>query len=252
MSKFMHISALEPHPDNIREDIGDVADTAASMLAHGIIQPLTVIPRDDKPGYFWIIAGNRRYHAARRAHIEQIPVIIRRDITTLASITEVMLIENCQRADLNPIEKAEAMGRLRKAGKTNVQIARSIGLSDATVSYFLALLELDAASQERVLAGSLPVGDAISAVRATRRKARKTAGQKPHGVHWEADHFTARHPLARKAAAMCDAREHTARRRIGKVACGECFETVIRADERLAMTAIAAVPMPAFNGGVTR
>jgi ParB family chromosome partitioning protein len=51
---------------------------------------------------------------------------------------------------------------------------------------------------------------------------------------------------------MCDAREHTARRRIGKVACGECFETVIRADERLAMAAIAAVPMPAFNGGVTR
>ena len=232
-STVIHIGALEPHPDNIRENVGDIAEIAASMVAHGIIQPLVVSPREDKPGHFWIIAGNRRYYAARRARIEQIPVTIRRDDLTPAQITEIMLIENCQRADLNPIERAEAMGRLRKAGKTNLEIARSIGVSDATVSYFLALLELDASSQERVRNGSIPVGVAIAGVRRTRRAARKKAGQKPHGVHWEPDHFDARHPLARKAAAMCEAREHTKRRRIGKVACGECWETVIRADEQL-------------------
>src|SRR5258708_4227382 len=178
-STVIHIGALEPHPDNIRENVGDIAEIAASMVAHGIIQPLVVSPREDKPGHFWIIAGNRRYYAARRARIEQIPVTIRRDDLTPAQITEIMLIENCQRADLNPIERAEAMGRLRKAGKTNLEIARSIGVSDATVSYFLALLELDAASQERVRNGSIPVGLALAGVRRTRPAARQKAGQKP-------------------------------------------------------------------------
>lgn len=246
MSKIVHISALDPHPDNIREGVGDVSEIAASMLAHGIIQPLVVIPRNEKPGYFWVIAGNRRYYAAKRARIEQVPVVIRRDLTTRAQITEVMLIENCQRADLNPIERAEAMGRLRKAGKTNVQIARALGITDATVSITLSLLDLDQASQERVRNGMIPVGVAIAGIRRTRRAARKKAGQKPSGVHWEPDHFDARHPLARKARALCEAREHTARRRLGKVACGECFETAIRADERAVMS--VAGPAPASNG----
>src|SRR5258707_15083628 len=100
-----------------------------------------------------------------------------------------MLIENCQRADLNPIERAEAMGRLRKAGKTNLEIARSIGVSGAAVTYFLALLELDAASQERVRNGSIPGGIATPGLPRTRRAGRKKAGQKPHRGPLEPHHF---------------------------------------------------------------
>lgn len=231
-STMLHISMLEPHPGNIRDDIGDVSDEARSILAHGILQPLIVIPREGRSGHYWIVAGSRRYHAAKRARQDQVPVIIRRDDLTPAQVTEIMLVENCQRADLNPIEKARAFGRLRKAGRTSADIARSVGISEATVSYFLTLLELDESSQRRIVTGALPVGVAVAGVRSTRKAQRKSAGHKPHGVTWEPDHFTDKHALARSARAMCEARGHTARRRLGRVACGQCWETAIRDDER--------------------
>src|SRR5258706_8671766 len=110
-SRVLHIGALEPHPDNIREDAGDVSEIAASMLAHGIIQPLTVIPREDEPGRFWVIAGNRRYYAARRARIEQIPVVIRRDLATPARVTQAMLVDSVRAADQIPSDKARQVAR---------------------------------------------------------------------------------------------------------------------------------------------
>jgi ParB family chromosome partitioning protein len=154
---------------------------------------------------------------------------------------ELMLVENCQRADLNPMDKAEAMGKLRRKGYTNVRIARSIGVSDATVGYYLSLLDIDVKSQEAIRRGNLAAADAVGAVRRTRAKTRKKDGRPAVGPVWEPDHFTSQHPLARKARAMCEAREHSSRRRIGKLACGECWETVIRADERAVMDTLAQI-----------
>jgi ParB family transcriptional regulator, chromosome partitioning protein len=232
---MLHASVLAPHPDNIRSEIGDVTETAASIMTHGLIQPLTVVPREDKAGHYYVIAGNRRLAAARKARLEQIPVIIRRDGLTPAQITEIMLVENCHRADLNPIDRARAMLKLRKAGQTIEQIASAIGMSPASVSQSLALLELDAATQARIRAGELSAAVGYQAVKGTRARQRSKAGHKPQGPVWEPDHFTGRHQLARKAEAMCEARGHTSRRKLGKIACGTCFETVIRADERLAV-----------------
>lgn len=240
---MLHASVLAPHPDNIRSETGDVTETAASIIAHGLIQPLTVVPRDGKPGHYYVIAGNRRLAAARRARLEQIPVIIRRDDLTAAQITEIMLIENYHRADLTAMDKAHAMGRLRKQGRTQEQIAQSVGVSAATVSQSLALLELDASTQAKVRSGELPASVAYQAVKGTRARQRRKAGQKPKGPVWEPDHFGPKHPLARKAAAMCAAREHTSRRRLGKTACGECFETVIRDDERIVQRVTAVAPV---------
>jgi ParB family transcriptional regulator, chromosome partitioning protein len=242
-SAMLHIGYLEPHPDNIREDTGDISETAASIMVHGIIQPLTAVPRPDKPGYFWVIAGSRRLAAAKRARVEQIPVTIRRDNLTPEQVTEIMLIENCHRAGLNPMEKAEAMGRLRKRGKTSQEIARSIGMSDATVCQYLALLELSAATQEKVRRGELSAATGYRAVKQTRKATRKRQGRPQAGAVWEPDYLTATHPLARKAQAMCDAREHTARRRIGKTACGACWESVIRADERVVAATLHGVSL---------
>lgn len=133
------------------------------------------------------------------------------------------------------------MGALRSRGYSNVRIARSIGMSDATVGYYLALLDLDVKSQEAIRRGDLSANDAVTAIRSTRAKARKREGKAAVGPVWEPDHFTSRHPLARKATAMCEAREHSLRRRLGKVACGECWETMIRQDERLAADVLRSV-----------
>jgi ParB family chromosome partitioning protein len=164
-------------------------------------------------------------------------VIIRRRSIGTASAIQVMLIENCQRADLSPIEKAEAMGRLRDEERWSVtKIAKMIGVTDATVSTYLALLELAPPTQQMVASGRLPVADAVRAVRSFRARQAKASGRADRrestAATWEPDHFGASHPLARKAQALCDVREHNNRRRLGKIACGQCFETVIREDER--------------------
>jgi ParB family transcriptional regulator, chromosome partitioning protein len=238
-ARLVHVSRIHPHPDNIREDLGDLSDMVASVKAHGILQPLVVEMHPELPGCYQLIAGHRRLAAAKRARLDQVPVMIRTG--TAAPPEELMLVENLQRADLNPMDKAEAMGRLRKRGYSNIGIARSIGVSDATVGYYLALLDLDVKSQEAIRRGDLSAGDAVAAVRRTRARTRKREGGPAAGPVWEPDHFTMQHPLARKARAMCEAREHSLRRRVGKIACGQCWETVIREDERTVALVLRSV-----------
>jgi ParB family chromosome partitioning protein len=236
---FVHVDRVHPHPDNVREELGDLSEMAASIRAHGILQPLTVEPHPGKPGHYRIIAGHRRYHAALAAGRDMLPVSIRKPRDGVAD-EELMLVENLHRADLNPMDKARAMGTLRDKGYTAARIARSVGLSDATVGFYLALLELAPATQARVRAGTLAAADAVAAVRRTRKQKRARDGRPAIGGEWEPDHFTSQHPLARKARALCDGRDHTMRRRVGKLACGECWETVIRADERTVTAALGS------------
>jgi len=243
MTDYAHISRLRDHPHNIRADLGDLAELAASIEAQGILQPLAVQHHATQPGVYEVIAGHRRLAAARLAGLEEIPVVVRGRAAngSAAPALEAMLVENCMRRDLNAIEKAEAMGALRNHGLTAVAIARRTGLSDATVGYYLSLLELDDNARKQVRDGRIPVGEAIAAVRRVRQRQRGKRGRPRQRRAWEPDHLDARHPLARKANAMCDAREHTMRRRIGKVACGQCWETVIRQDEQLAVRTLRAV-----------
>jgi ParB family chromosome partitioning protein len=251
MTDYVHISRLRAHPRNIRRDLGDLAELAASIRAQGILQPLVVQHHVTEPGAYEVIAGHRRLAAARLAGLEEIPVTVRQRPrnNSAAQALEVMLVENCLRRDLGPVEKAEAMGALRNHGLSATQIARRTGLSGATVGYYLSLLELDDQARGQVRDGRIPVGEAIAAVRRARARQRSKRGDRRRGPVWEPDHLDVRHPLARKAAAMCDAREHTMRRRIGKVACGQCWETVIRQDEQLAVRTLRAVPDTAAAGG---
>jgi ParB family chromosome partitioning protein len=236
---FVHVGRVHPHPRNVREQLGDLTEMTASVRAHGILQPLTVEPNPDKPGSFRIIAGHRRYQAALNAGLDMVPVSVRQGRADVAP-EELMLVENLHREGLNPMEKADAMGALRARGYTAARIARSVGLSEATVGFYLALLELAPGTQARVRAGTLPAADAVAAVRRTRKRQRARDGRPAMGGgEWEPDHFTGNHTLARKARALCDSREHTMRRRVGRLACGECWETVIRADERTVTAALA-------------
>ena len=230
------ISRIFPHPSNVRDDLGDLAGITDSVKAHGILQPLLVQPHPQKDGCYIVLAGHRRLEAARRAGLQEVPVTIRHGVKYETAL-ELMLVENLQRADLNPMDKAEAMGQLKMRGHSVIRIAEAIGLSDAAVYQYLALLELDQSSREKVRAGELTKSDAFEAVTRTRKRRRAAGGMKNRSAAvastWEPDHFTWDHPLARKAAGLCAGRDHTMRRRIGRVACGECFETVIRADERV-------------------
>lgn len=238
---MIDVLKLHPDPDNIRKDLGDVTEMAASIKQVGILQSLTVAPHPDKAGHYYVKAGHRRLAAAKLAGLRELPCTVRPTAISSTSAIQIMLIENWQRADLSPIEKAEALGRLRdEEGWRSTRIAKALGITDATVSTYLALLELAPATRNKVASGQLPVADAVRAVRAARAQRSVGAGgsdqRQAAAATWEPDHFTSQHPLARKAKALCDAREHNNRRRLDKVACGQCFESVIREDERLVVT----------------
>jgi ParB family chromosome partitioning protein len=232
------ISRVHPHPDNIRSEIGDLEETAASIVAHGILQPLAVEPMPGMPGHWRVIAGHRRLAAAKAAGLKSVPITVRQP--GRGEPEELMLIENCHRRDLSLIDKAEAMGTLKSKGHSVARIARSTGFAEGTVYSYLALLDLDTRTRAMVRDGRLSAVDALAGVRAARKRQRKRAGRAAVGPVWEPDYFNGAHPLARKASQLCDAREHTARRRVGKVACGQCWETVIRDDQRVVDASRAA------------
>ena len=232
------VSRVHPHPGNIRSELGDLEETAASIMAHGILQPLTVEPMPGLPGHWRVIAGHRRLAAAKAAGLQAVPITVREPDG--AEPEELMLIENCHRRDLSVMDKAEAMGALKSKGYSVARIARSTGFAEATVYSYTALLDLDDRTRRMVREGRLSASDALAGVRRARKQRRKREGRPAVGPLWEPDHFTGSHQLARKARALCDAREHTGRRRVGKVACGQCWETVIRQDERTAEAALAA------------
>src|ERR1700733_9465237 len=152
--QHLHVSRLTPHPANVRDDLGDLTDLADSIREHGILQPIVVQSVPAGGGQFQIVAGHRRYAAARKAGLDMVPVVIR-DSAEPAKVVELMLVENLQRADLNPMDKAEAMGKLRSHGYSTLDIAKAIGVSDATVYQFLSLLRLDKPSQDKIRAGEV-------------------------------------------------------------------------------------------------
>lgn len=227
---YLPLDLVHPHPDNLRSAIGDVTETAESMKAHGVLEPLLAEPDPDQPGHVRVLAGHRRLAAAAMAGLDGVPVIIRE--SGRDEPEALMLIENCHREGLPAMDKAEGMERLIKKGYTPAQIAEMTGFSSPTVYSYLALLDLDDSSRDLVRSGRLSAADALAGVREVRKKQRKKEGKGDPSPVWEPDHFTRDHPLAFAAASLCDQEEHTLRRRVGKVACGRCWESVIRADER--------------------
>lgn len=152
------ISAVVPHPHQPRRrfEEGALDELAASIAAQGIIQPIVVRPHGH--GY-QIVAGERRWRAAQRARLHEVPVVVREfdDGETL----QIALVENIQRQDLNAIEEAEAFARLmHDFGHTQEALARVVHKSRSHVANLLRLLELPASVQARVVDGSLSMGHA--------------------------------------------------------------------------------------------
>ena len=220
----IHIDDLHPNPDNPRTRLDDIIELAASIKAQGIIQPLVVMAHPDKPDQYQVLAGHRRLAAAEEAGLEHVPCVVRKERTAAGSL-ELALVENGQRQDLDPLDEAHAIKQLmRISGMNQSEVARRMGRSNAHVSTRLSLLDLSPTKQRQVKTGELGVLRAAEAA----RKRRGTAGSKPG--QW---HFGPSHPLAIEAKDRCG-REHNRRgvRLVGGVACGPCWELVIRDDER--------------------
>jgi ParB family chromosome partitioning protein len=229
--RMLPTASLLGHRQNVRDNVGDVSELAASIRQHGLIQPIVVTPHPNHAGKYLILAGHRRAAASLSIPLQQVPCIIRADAGTVDDHLALMLVENMQRRNLSPVEKARAMQKLIDRGMTQADVARRLGVTTATVNTHVMLLELDDDALQDVEAGTVQVGEARAAVRAERAERREVADRKPTGrpVQVEPAHFTKAHPLAVTVRAACD---HSARPLVGWSGCGQCWEAVIRQDAR--------------------
>src|SRR6266545_8276076 len=146
-----------PRQPSEKFDIEELENLAASIREHGVIQPLIVSP--GKNGIYVLIAGERRLQAARKAGLKTVPVVIRH--ATDQQLLELALIENVQRADLNPVEEAEAYQHLAKEFKfSHETIATRVGKSRSAVSNTILLLESPAAVKQALVDGRITEGHA--------------------------------------------------------------------------------------------
>lgn len=135
-----------------------MAELANSITEHGVIQPL-IVARAPQPGRYQLVAGERRWQAARLAGLRRVPVVVK-DVTPQASL-ELALIENIQRADLNPLEEAIAYRQLMtEFGLTQEETARRIGRSRVAVANTVRLLNLPEPAQQALADGAITEGHA--------------------------------------------------------------------------------------------
>ena len=133
---------IEPDRDQPRKEFDEesIAQLAASIAEHGLLQPIAVRP--NPMGGYKIIAGERRWRAARQAGLTEVPVVVREDVTDQQAM-ELALIENLQREDLNPIEEATGYRQLMdRCGLTQEQAAQRLCRSRSAVANSLRLLNL--------------------------------------------------------------------------------------------------------------
>lgn len=161
LERFVPIEFVSRNPRNPRRIFteAELEDLAQSIREHGIVQPIVVRPAPDNREHFELIAGERRWRAAQRAGLTDIPVIVR-DVDDRVAL-ELAIIENVQRSDLNPVE--EAMGYqllIDEHDYTQADLAQVIGKSRSHVANTLRLLKLPAEVQGLINEGALTAGHA--------------------------------------------------------------------------------------------
>ena len=175
--QMLPIYKVEPNPDQPRQDFDEeeLQALSESIATHGIVQPLTVRQLDS--GYYQIIAGERRWRAARMANLEEVPVVVIEADDKKAM--ELALIENLQRQDLNPVEEALGYQSLMKDySLTQEEAAQRVGKSRPVVANALRLLNLCPEVLEKLRKGELSAGHARAVVSLKDPKKQQTAAQK--------------------------------------------------------------------------
>jgi ParB family chromosome partitioning protein len=154
-------AALQPNPRNPRRDFAsaELDELVASLRERGIIQPIIVRPAQHNPDHYEIIAGERRWRAAQRAGLHDVPVVVIE--ATDAEALQLAIIENVQRADLNPLEEAEGYRALAEEyANSQDDIAKMIGKSRSHVANTLRLLKLPETIKSYIRSGKLSAGHA--------------------------------------------------------------------------------------------
>jgi ParB family chromosome partitioning protein len=156
----IEVGLIQPNPRQPRRTFaeGPLAELAESIAARGVLQPILVRPAAEA-GHFEIVAGERRWRAAQRAQIHRIPAIVRN--FDEAGTAEVALIENVQRADLGPLEEADAYAALvERFGHKPEEVGKLVGKSRSHVSNLLRLRDLPESVRAHLEAGTLTMGHA--------------------------------------------------------------------------------------------
>lgn len=157
--KTLRLTEIYPNKEQPRTDFDDEAlsTLAESIKQHGVLQPLLVRPMEQ--GGYQIVAGERRWRAARMAGLEEVPVFIRK--LTDQQTMELALVENLQRENLNPVEEALGYKELMETyGYTQEQVARIVGKSRPAVANSLRILGLDDITLKMVRDGEISIGHA--------------------------------------------------------------------------------------------
>ena len=155
----LKITQIEPDPDQPRKDFDEekLAMLATSIQQHGVIQPLIVA--EEKDGFYRIIAGERRWRAAKQAGLQTVPAVVR--TYSKEQGAEIALVENLQREDLNGIEEAKGYQTLMSEfSLTQQQVAEKVGKSRPAIANALRLLRLPESVQDMVTYGELSSGHA--------------------------------------------------------------------------------------------
>lgn len=206
---------------NVREQLEDIEELAASIRAQGVLQPIIV---NDQGGQLVVTDGHRRLEACRRAQVPFVMCLV----TTGADhrrVTTTMLAAAMHK-ELRPLEQARAFKELQDDGVTIVDIARSTGYSTALIRGRLLLLHLPAEAQDMVEGDELTIGQATALAKQVRsRKSGGTAtGSRAGKWYW------VNHPLRAVVLDLCTHRD--VRVTHGNAGCAACWEQAIRADER--------------------
>jgi ParB family transcriptional regulator, chromosome partitioning protein len=170
------ISLLDPNPRQPRQGIEpeELEQLRSSIIEHGVLQPIVVRPHGQR---YQIIAGERRFRAAQSAALSEVPVIVRQ--ATDEEMLELALVENLQRSDLDPIEKAVSFkSYLDHSGKTQEVAAVRLGLDRSTIANMIRLLELPEEVQGMVRAGMVAMGHARAILSITDRKKQIAVAEK--------------------------------------------------------------------------
>lgn len=216
------VERVHPNPRNVRRDLGDLTELTASIRTLGVLQPVVVRPGRNA-GQFILVDGHRRYEATLRAGLGHVPAL---GVSNAEGNQETaIMLASAMHRQLTPLEQAAAFERLSENGWTVKRIADATGYSQGTIRNRLNLMALPLSVRERVTAGQLGATEAAVLGKQVRRtgSGSTTTGHRPA---W----FTSAHPLAGAAKALCGHRKE--RSAVGGVACGQCWEDVIRADAR--------------------
>lgn len=229
------LAQIEADPDNVRveRDDPEVDNLAANILQHGLLHPIVVYPIG-ADGHYRISGGHRRFKAAQQLGWDTIAVTVIETPATALKRLDLMAAENLQRKQLDPIEKGLLFRRYIDRGLKQKDIAERLNVSAGLVSQVLSMLDLPGETQQKIKAREIPWAQAVKLATQHRNEGKET----PHGTYGRvkapglvAPYFNGQHPLCEKAKDLCLSNAHPTYMWIGQ-ACGRCWESAIRLDER--------------------